>query len=90
MFGMARYSAAMPICFTPGSYTSKGDTFKAGSGPAPYQQSDANSLFGGPRPGRYRRLRHLHRHSGCDGWNRSGGQASQIFKATLRKLAELE
>jgi len=50
---------------------------------------DANPLFGGPSRSAWR-FRHLHRHGAVMDGTGSVGKASQIFKATLRKLAELE
>src|SRR5882724_685863 len=77
--------------FYTGSYTSKGDTFKGEVLVQRHTSSpDANPLFGGPSPvgvgvsGTFTDTTAV-----MDG-TALVGKASQIFKATLRKLAELE
>ena len=75
--------------FYTGSYTSKGDTFKGEVLVQRHTSSrDANPLFGGPSPvgvgvsGTFTDTAAV-----MDG-TALVGKASQIFKATLRKLAE--
>ena len=88
---MAKFSAATPICFILGSYTVKGDTFKGEVLVQRHTNSpDANPLFGGPEPGRDRRLRHVHRHQAVMDGTALVGKASQIFKATLHFLADTD
>ena len=77
--------------FYTGSYTSKGDTFKGEVLVQRHTSSpDANPLFGGPSPvgigvsGTFTDTAAV-----MDG-TALVGKASQIFTATLRKLAELE
>jgi T3SS negative regulator,GrlR len=77
--------------FYTGSYTAKGDTFKGEVLVQRHTSSrDANPLFGGPSPvgigvsGTFTDTTAV-----MDG-TALVGKASQIFKATLRKLAELD
>jgi T3SS negative regulator,GrlR len=77
--------------FYTGSYTSKGDTFKGEVLVQRHTSSrDANPLFGGPSPvgvgvsGTFTDTAAV-----MDG-TALVGKASQIFKATLRKLAEID
>ena len=77
--------------FYTGTYTAKGDTFKGEVLVQRHTSSpDANPLFGGPSPvgvgvsGTFTDTAAV-----MDG-TALVGKASQIFKATLRKLAELE
>jgi len=74
-----------------GSYTVKDNTFK---GEVLVQRhtsprGDDNPLFGG-RGGRHRRQRHLHRYARGHEGTALVGKASQIFGATLHKLAEAD
>jgi hypothetical protein len=77
--------------FYTGSYTTKGDTFKGEVLVQRHTSSpDANPLFGGPSPvgigvsGTFTETAAV-----MDG-TALVGKASQIFKATLRKLADVE
>ena len=77
--------------FYTGSYTSKGNTFKGEVLVQHHTSSpDANPLFGGPSPvgvgvsGTFTDTAAV-----MDG-TALVGKASQIFKATLRKLAEID
>jgi hypothetical protein len=77
--------------FYVGTYTSKGNTFKGEvlvqrHTPSP----DASPLFGGPNPVGVGLSGTFTDTSAVMDGTALVGKASQIFKATLRKLAELE
>ena len=53
-------------------------------------RGDDNPLFGGPAPVGIGVSRHLHRHPRGDDGTALVGKASQIFGATLHKLADAD
>ena len=74
-----------------GSYTTKGDTFKGEVLIQRHTSSpDANPLFGGPAPVGVGVSGTFTDTAGVMDGTALVGKASQIFKATLRKLAETD
>jgi len=74
-----------------GSYTTKGDTFKGEVLVQRHTSSpDANPLFGGPSPVGIGVSGTFADTAAVMNGTALVGKASQIFKATLRKLAEIE
>jgi T3SS negative regulator,GrlR len=77
--------------FYTGSYTTKGDTFKGEVLVQRHTSSpDANPLFGGPNPVGIGVSGTFTDTAGVMNGTALVGKASQIFKATLRRLAETE
>jgi T3SS negative regulator,GrlR len=77
--------------FYTGSYTAKGDTFKGEVLVQRHTSSpDANPLFGGPSPVGIGVSGTFTDTAAVMNGTALVGKASQIFTATLRKLAELE
>jgi hypothetical protein len=77
--------------FYTGSYTTKGDTFKGEVLVQRHTSSpDANPLFGGPSPVGIGVSGTFTDTAGVMNGTALVGKASQIFKATLRRLAETE
>src|ERR1700710_1574834 len=77
--------------FYTGSYTAKGDTFKGEVLVQRHTSSpDANPLFGGPTPVGIGVSGTFTDKDAVMNGTALVGKASQIFKATLRKLAEVE
>jgi hypothetical protein len=77
--------------FYTGSYTAKGDTFKGEVLVQRHTSSpDANPLFGGPSPVGIGVFGTFTDTAAVMDGTALVGKASQIFKATLRKLAEVE
>ena len=75
--------------FYTGSYTAKGDTFKGEVLVQRHTSSpDANPLFGGPAPVGIGVTGTFTDTAAVMNGTALVGKASQIFKATLRKLAE--
>src|SRR6201999_3449036 len=74
-----------------GSYTTKGDSFKGEVLVQRHTSSpDANPLFGGPAPGGVGASGPSTDTAAVMNGTALVGKASQIFKATLRKLAETD
>src|SRR5271154_1299257 len=74
-----------------GSYTAKGDTFKGEVLVQRHTSSpDANPLFGGPSPVGIGVSGTFTENSAIMNGTALVGKASQIFSATLRKLAETD
>jgi T3SS negative regulator,GrlR len=74
-----------------GSYTTKGDTFKGEVLIQRHTSSpDANPLFGGPAPVGVGVSGTFTATAGVMDGTALVGKASQIFKATLRRLAETD
>jgi hypothetical protein len=77
--------------FYVGSYTTKGDTFKGEVLVRRHTSSaDANPLFGGPNPVGIGVTGTFTETSGVMNGTALVGKASQIFSATLRKLADAD
>jgi hypothetical protein len=77
--------------FYVGSYTTKGDTFKGEVLVQRHTSSpDANPLFGGPSPVGIGVSGTFTDTAGVMNGTALVGKASQIFKATLRRLAETD
>jgi T3SS negative regulator,GrlR len=77
--------------FYTGSYTTKGDSFKGEVLVQRHTSSpDANPLFGGPSPVGIGVTGTLTGNSGVMNGTALVGKASQIFSATLRKLADAD
>ena len=77
--------------FYTGSYTTKGDSFKGEVLVQRHTSSpDANPLFGGPSPVGIGVTGTFTDNSGVMNGTALVGKASQIFAATLRKLADAD
>ena len=77
--------------FYTGSYTTKGDSFKGEVLVQRHTSSpDANPLFGGPNPVGIGVSGTITDRSGVMSGTALVGKASQIFSATLRKLADTD
>src|ERR1700674_5767021 len=77
--------------FYTGSYTSQGDTFKGEILVQRHTSSpDANPLFGGPSPGGIGVTGTFTDTAAVMDGTALVGKASQIFKGTLRKLADID
>ena len=91
MFRDGRILGGDAYLFYTGSYTTRGDTFK---GEVLVQRhtssSDANPLFGGPSPVGIGVSGTITDEDGVMSGTALVGKASQIFSATLRKLADTD
>src|SRR3974390_2085996 len=91
MFRDGRILGGDAYLFYTGSYTTRGDTFK---GEVLVQRhtssSDANPLFGGPSPVGIGVSGTITDEDGGMSGTALVGKASQIFSATLRKLADTD
>ena len=91
MFRDGRILGGDAYLFYTGSYTTKGDTFKGEVLVQRHTSSpDANPLFGGPSPVGVGVSGTFTATTGTMSGTALVGKASQIFSATLRKLADAD
>ena len=91
MFRDGRILGGDAYLFYTGSYTTRGDTFKGEVLVQRHTSSpDANPLFGGPSPVGIGVSGTITDESGVMSGTALVGKASQIFSATLRKLADTD
>jgi hypothetical protein len=91
MFREGKILGGDAYLFYTGSYTTKGDTFKGEVLVQSHTSSpDANPLFGGPSPVGIGVSGTFTDTAGVMNGTALVGKASQIFKATLRRLADID